>query len=313
VASDTVQMTMVPTPVVDLGNDTVICEQFPHRIGAEVAGATYSWNTGASDPYITVASSGSYILEVDVQACAVRDTIVITADPIPDINLGRDRYICQGQVISLDGSHGDGRQYLWSTGDTTAYFQASSPGTYSVVVTTHRGCVGKDTVVLTALPLPEIHLGTDTTVCEETPLVLRPFTMNAESLLWSDGSVGSLLEVSHGGTYTVSATNECGTVTDTIHIRQIFCDIWVPNVFTPNGDGKNDVFRVLGNVGRTEYFSLSIFDRWGQRVFYTSDKYQGWDGVYNGTPCMVGTFVYLLEYHIEGKPFIDKGNFHLLR
>jgi len=247
-----------------------------------------------------------------VQGCKGSDTAYVLAQPDPVVDLGPDGNICTDENILLDAGN-QGYNYHWSTGSAAQILSVTTAGLYYVTVISPDSCLGRDSILLTYLPDPVVSLGIDTTVCEETPLILRPYVLNAERLLWSDGSTEDALQVYHGGTYAVTAVNECGTDHDTINVQQIFCDIWVPNVFTPNGDGKNDVFRVLGNLGRLDHFGLSIFDRWGQRVFYTSDKYQGWDGLYNGAPCMMGKFVYMLEYHIDGKPVLQKGNFHLIR
>ncbi len=312
-AGDTVFIEIVPAPFVNIGNDSTICEQFPLRVGMEVYGANYNWSTGASEPYISVNSSGVYMLEVNLRGCRVHDTINIVAMPVPDIDLGTDDDICPDQTIVLDATYQQGSRYLWNTGDTTATYPATSAGVYQVTVTSADGCVGTDEIVLSFYPDPVVLLGPDTVVCEETPLHLSASLLNVDSLLWSDGTVGPMAVFSHGGIYTATGFNRCGFVSDTIEVSQIFCDIWLPNAFTPNGDGLNDVFRVLGNIGRLDGFGLGIYNRWGQRVFYTQDKYTGWDGLFNGVVAQLGTYVYLLEYNINGRPHRQKGNFHLLR
>jgi len=311
--SDTVRIKVVPAPAVHIGADSIICQQFPARIGAEVAGASYRWSTGETTGYINISSTGAYILEVSLEGCIVSDTVNITAMPVPEIDLGGDRDICPGQTIMLDGTYGTNSSYIWSTGATTASVPVTSAGTYGVEVRTEHGCIGGDTVVLRPYPLPAVDLGADTTVCEETPLVLAPWQANTDSLIWSDGSKGNTLTVKYGGEYTVTAVNKCGRVQDTMLVKNIFCDIWVPNAFTPNNDGQNDVFRVLGNTGRLEGFGLGIFNRWGERIFYTRDKYKGWNGTQDGKAVLMGTYVYLLEYSLDGKPYVQKGSFHLIR
>ncbi len=311
--SDTIAVRVIPAPVVDIGPDTVICEQFPLEIGTAVAGALYAWNTGATTPFISVDTTGEYHLEVSLAGCLVSDTVRITAMPPPDIDLGSDRDICPEQTILLDAAYGSNSIYLWSTGDTTAVYAATSGGTYWVWVQSEYQCIGSDTILLTHYPKPSISLGADTTVCEETPLRLIPWQINADSLLWSDGSTGNNLSVIHGGEYIVMGINKCGSTADTIQVKNIFCDIRVPNAFTPNGDGVNDVFRVIGNTGRLEGFELSIFNRWGERIFHTKDKHQGWDGNHKGKASALGTYVYMLEYSIAGRPYLQKGNFHLIR
>ena len=311
--SDTVEIDVIATPHVFIGFDSVICTQFPHRIGMEVAGAEYSWHTGQTTPYIDVDSTGTYVLEVNLDGCIVYDTVQITAMPAPDIDLGGDGDICPEQAILLDATYGTSSTYAWNTGESSASISVTTPGTYGVHVTTEHKCTGGDTVTLSHYPLPLVSLGPDTTVCEETPLQLRAWTTNTDSVRWSEVYTGNMLELRYGGTYTATAINKCGTDMDTIEVKQIFCDIWVPNAFTPNGDGKNDVFRALGNLGRAEGFGLSVYNRWGERIFHTRDKYKGWDGWHKGSAAPLGTYLYLVEYSFGGKPYQLKGSFHLLR
>ncbi len=312
-SSDTIYITAIPDPHVYIGADSTICEQTPARIGTEIAGASYSWNAGETTPYIHVSETGDYILSVNLDGCVVPDTISIIAMPDPDIDLGDDGDICPEQTIVFDGSYGTNSIYEWSTGETTPSISVAEAGIYSVVVTSEHKCVGGDTISLNYYPKPTVSLGVDTTVCEETPLHLSAWALNTDSLRWSDGSYGSNLMIRYGGEYIVTAINKCGTNSDTITVKQIFCDIWLPNAFTPNSDGVNDVFRILGNLGRLEGVTLSVFNRWGERVYITNDKLQGWDGYYKGSAAQMGTYVYLLQYSMDGKPYTQHGNFHLLR
>ena len=103
-------------------------------------------------------------------------------------------------------------------------------------------------------------------------------------------------------TYIVTATTQYGcTFSDTIAIK-LTCSIsqvYVPNIFSPNGDGKNDVFYIHGNGIKTVKF-LQVFNRWGQIVFYKAesnagDQSAGWDGNINNSPATAGTYVYLAE------------------
>ncbi len=313
--SDTVAITVVPTPVVYAGPDSTICEQYPLVLSAgNIPGAAYLWSTGDTTSSIRVNATGTYRVTVDLHGCIVHDTVQITALPPPDVNLGADQDICPDQEILLSDSNGNGSRYLWNTGDTTATIAARNAGIYYLTVFTDDGCDGSDTVRVSDYPKPEVFLGMDTTVCEETPLQIIPRQVSyADSLLWSDGSSGASLLVRYGGFYTVTALNKCGAASDTIEVKQKFCDIWLPNAFTPDGDGLNDVFRVLGNIATIHHMEFSIFNRWGERIFYTEDKYAGWDGHFKGTIAQIGTYVYLLKYRIGNEPFIRKGNFHLLR
>jgi gliding motility-associated-like protein len=312
--SDTVYVKLIPDPEVYIGADTVICEQRPLRIGTEVPGATYLWSTGATTTHINVNATGSYSLEVDLEGCKRSDTVLITAMPAPEVDLGPDRDICPDETLILDVSLPGNNIYEWNTGASTSSYAATTPGAYRVQVTTEYGCTGTDSVTLVNHPLPLVMVGPDTVVCEETPLLLRPlFMSNAESFRWSDGSTGETLWITQGGEYILTGVNRCGTGSDTIQVQSIFCDIWVPNAFTPNGDGVNDLFRVLGNSGRLEGFELSVFNRWGQRIFHTDNTKMGWDGRFNGGDAPVGTYVYQMRYSIGGRAYLHKGSFHLVR
>ncbi len=309
--SDTITITSVTEPGVTIGTDTTICASIPAKIGMEVPGATYLWNTGSTDPFIFVSVTDAYWLQVDLQGCVTADTTQIIAMQDPEIDLGPDRDICPEQEIILDP--GPGIDFHWGTGETTSTYTATKGGSYSVSVTSVYGCSGSDTVVLRQKNFPTVRLDHDTTVCEETPLKLIAQATDADSYLWSDGSTEPILTTTRGGAYVATAINQCGSASDTIEVRQIFCDIWLPNVFTPNGDGINDHLRVLGNLGRIQGFGLSIYNRWGERIYHSSDKTQGWDGSYKGTAAGLGTYVYMLEYSFEGKPYLTKGNVILMR
>ena len=312
VGSDTIAINIIPTPVVFIGRDTFICSGDKLTIGAIAPGAAYQWNTGATTFSIEVSESGQYWMTADFGGCRVTDTVEITKLPLPEVDLGPDKIICPEQTIVLDAAYPGGR-YRWNTGDTTSALSVQEPGNYWVMVSDAHHCSGYDTISVIYHPLPEVSLGRDTTVCEEQPLSLKVYHADSDSLLWSDGTSDETLIVNSGGLYTVSGINRCGMSSDTINVQQIFCDLWVPNAFTPNGDGVNDVFRVLGNVGRTNAFGFSIYNRWGQRIFHTTDRYKGWDGSYGGSGALLGTYIYVLEYELAGKPVLQKGNFHLIR
>ncbi len=311
--SDTINIDLVPEPVLFIGSDTVICEQFPLEIGASVNDVSYSWNTGQTTPFISVDKTGEYILSVTRRGCTVADTILVTAMPAPVVDLGGDRDICPEETIVLDATVNAGGLYSWSTGEQSAAISVDVPGTYSVHLITSYGCIGEDTVTLFYYPLPVVRLDPDTSVCEQTPLVLTAWAMNADSIIWSNGVVGKTITVQYEGVYLAEAFNKCGSTKDTINVKQIFCDIWIPNSFTPNNDGKNDVFRVTGNLARVQDFSLSVFNRWGERVYYSQDKTKGWDGMHNGAEAGVGTYLFVVEYSFEGVPYQQKGSFHLIR
>jgi gliding motility-associated-like protein len=133
-------------------------------------------------------------------------------------------------------------------------------------------------------------------------------------LLWQDGSTGPSFTVTQTGSYGLTATNNCGSATDDVLVSKGTCRVYVPTGFTPNGDGKNDLFKALG-VETVSDFSLKIYNRWGEVVFETADKTKGWDGRIRGANSPSGVFVYVLKYTDMNLPEPQslKGSFVLIR
>lgn len=111
--------------------------------------------------------------------------------------------------------------------------------------------------------------------------------------LWDDGSTGRQRKIAGSGTYWVRATNKCGTRTDHFAAKVRSCNSCVafPTAFSPNSDGRNDLFRPLSECPVHQY-QLMIYNRWGQRVFNTFDIRKGWDGTQGGLPAEIGTYYY---------------------
>jgi gliding motility-associated-like protein len=110
--------------------------------------------------------------------------------------------------------------------------------------------------------------------------------------------------------------NECPTETDTTQKPKpvIVNTLQVPTGFTPNNDGKNDVFRVLGSP-QVSNLKLCVYNRWGKQVYCGNSIYEGWDGTHNGQPCPIGTYVWVATYTLlsTGEQRVESGNVTLMR
>ncbi len=127
------------------------------------------------------------------------------------------------------------------------------------------------------LPDINIDLGEDRTICEDEKLILpeKADTQPGDTYLWQDGSTGRTFEVTEEGRYTVSVTNACGTITDTVDIARRTCHIFFPSVFSPNRDGRNDIAHLAGAIDLVSNYELHIYNRWGEEVFTTNNVYEG--------------------------------------
>jgi len=116
---------------------------------------------------------------------------------------------------------------------------------------------------------------------------------------WYNGSTQSHITVSQPGRYSVVVNDYCGTASDEIMITEANCDIYFPSAFTPNNDGKNDWFRMLGGHNVTE-FHLAVYNRWGQKVFESFNPAKGWNGLFKGVVQSSEAFVWYCEFKKPG-------------
>ena len=217
-ASDTIHISY--NSLVNLGNDTIVCYGQTVTLNASYPNASYQWSTGASTPIITISPPYTpYLFWANVIAnnCSMRDTILISFYPLPQINLGNDTNICQGQTLLLDASNPNST-YTWQNGSGNATFNVTQAGTYWVVVKNNNNCISKDTINITYTASPSINLGNDTSLCPEQTITLIANFPNA-SYLWQDNSTNASFVVSQQGVYwvEVSTSNNCKAA-DTINI-----------------------------------------------------------------------------------------------
>ncbi len=312
VATDTINIVFKPLPVFSLGNDTSICTGKSLNLAVVLTGASYLWNTGSNSSSLSVNSPGLFWLKVTDGGCSKSDSIIVTYKPSPIVNLGKDSTLCEGQILQLHAGN-PGTTYLWQDNSTAADFQVSKEGMYFVSVN-KAGCIVSDTINVAYKLKPRFSLGPDQLICQGQSIILQPSNNENWQLRWQDGSSKSSIQITQPGLYGLTATNTCGTNSDEVLFTKGLCKVYVPNAFSPNGDTRNDVFKVSGTDMLTE-FHLQIFNRYGQIVFDTQDKNKGWNGSFNNKPAVNGNYVYLLQYKESGSTEIRivKGNCLLIR
>jgi len=139
----------------------------------------------------------------------------------------------------------------------------------------------------------------------------------ASSYLWSTGATSQTITVTTTGQYWVKASTGDCFAADTINVtinNALTCDcvLYMPNAFTPNNDGHNDLFRPA-KKGGCEFVSFLIYNQWGQKVFETSDLYKGWDGTYGGKGQNTGVFVWQIFAQKDGVKKVFRGTVMLIR
>ena len=143
--------------------------------------------------------------------------------------------------------------------------------------------------------------------------MLRPLLNETVSYLWQDGSANNYFNVTTPGIYRLYTTNKCGTATDEIEIISGLCLLEMPNSFTPNNDGLNDLFRVKYPEFIKD-FHMIIYNRWGQEIFETNNPVIGWDGTYKSNPQGNGTYIWTITLtDIQNHNQTSKGTITLIR
>lgn len=297
-----------------LGPDKDICAGQSVQFAApQVSGFEYEWSTGAKTFSIQANAVNLYWCEIKNEGCVFRDTVLIKSIlPSPMVNFGADKISCEGTPVKLSAIT-QGATYIWQDGSFTPEYLVNNTGIYHVEVDLN-GCKKSDTVKVVFEYTPKFSLGPNQFVCESSPIKLSPIVDPSWKFLWQDGNTSSQYTVKKAGIYALTATNHCGSSQSKVEFTKTSCMVNIPAAFTPNGDGRNDVFKILG-VEVINDFELTIFNRYGQIVYQSIDKYKGWNGKFKGLDSPTGAFVYILKYqNMISKEYSNvKGTFMLLR
>ena len=179
-------------------------------------------------------------------------------------------------------------------------------GQYQVSVT--NGCgMTTSSIIVPYITSPTVNLGPDFELCPDSTQLVSTQQERLTSYLWSEGSQSETLLIEMPDTYTLTASNVCGTAIDTLNVPLGNCDcaLFLPNVMTPNGDQINDAFEPLYPC-RVTQFDLNIFDRWGKEVFTSSSYDQRWDGSCGSGLCPSGVYYYVIKF--QGDPLVEAEN-----
>lgn len=300
-AIDDVTVEAVPPPnlTLDLGPDQWLgacAGAGPVTLMAQPGFQGYRWSTGQATASIQASQPGRYVVTADFGCGTLRDSVELRRyDPRLNPLLTAPPALCPGQTISLAALPGF-QSYQWADGPTGPTRTITQPGRYRLAARTADGCLVRDSVDVALLPVPAIPAGfpADTLVCAQEPWRLHlPPPPPGTSYAWSTGSTDETLYVPAGaaGIYTLTVRNRCQTTTAVVRLRTQDCAsvLTIPNVVTPNGDSRNERFRVAAVGART--LRLQVFSRWGQLVFESDDYRDQWP---EGPHVAPGLYYYLL-------------------
>lgn len=278
----------------------------------------YVWDNGDTTTDRTVTGPGTYWVMYGPPCPKTVDTFVVKDVDIR-FSLGDDTLLCdQPFTLILNAYKEPGARYLWQDGKTDSVYTATQAGTYSVTVS-KMGCTASDEIVVDTVDLSQ-DLGDDTAVCNRQPftITLDAYVPFGASALWNTGATTPSIEVSQTGTYSVVVTREHCSGRDEITITDEMCECraYIPNAFSPNEDGRNDVFHpVIEPECPVAGFRMDIYNRWGEVVFHSDNPRNGWKGSYKGVPAESGMYMYVLRFETgtKNQVYEQKGELMLVR
>ncbi len=266
------------------------------------------------------------------QGCDSIVTVIVDAYAPLSLSLSTD-IICPGSSmgeIEINNVNGGASPYQYSINgnapQTELIFTDLTPGDYSVIMTDANNCQQEEQITIENYAPVELTFEEVYTIpCEAESILLRPTAISGFTsdlvLTWEGIEEGTEYEVSTPGIYTVEATNFCGSQAFAVNVGLADFEgdiIYIPNAFSPNGDGINDVFKPSMSVlSEVVDYELSIFARWGTRVFSSQDVQLGWDGGAGRSSQNSGVYIYTLSAKVNvcGRTVdvIQSGDITLLR
>jgi gliding motility-associated-like protein len=291
--NDAVDVTpCIPELTVSLGADQTICLGAATTLQAEVNGGvppySYAWtpNLGNTAGPFTVSPTTSSLYSLtlnDAEGSTVVASVSINVvTEIPFFDLGEERLLCRDFSLVLNANIPEGLDYLWSTGSTNPLLPVSAEGTYTVEVTTLCATLTDSVRVVNGEPaIPDYPRSAR--ICDGDTVRIGPDVAADLFLLWDDGEVNSPRLADQGGLYTAEVNSLCGIreIRVAVEAFNCDCDIYVPNAFTPNEDGLNDLFGPEVNCSFDTY-EFAVFNRWGEEVFRSSSPEERWNGSNSG-------------------------------
>lgn len=215
--SDSVNISFLNPPTIDIGNDRTICEGNSISLFVSAEAASYHWSTGASTQQINISTSGEYFVTVSNLCGQATDSMSLFVYPTLTLDLGEDIDICIGDtaLIETDSLEVD---YLWSTGATGTWIEVSEGGIYSLTLSySDFNCPdASDTIVVALLDNPVVNAGNDTLICEGEVALIAATGEYITSFLWSTGASTESISVVQAGEYVVIASNICSSASDTV-------------------------------------------------------------------------------------------------
>lgn len=338
----TYPVTVHPLPVVDAGTNLVICRDQPKMLQPSGA-VNYVWSpnytlscTNCETPMVNPANDFTYHVEGEsIHGCKASDSVRVTVQQRFTIAAAPGDTLCVGEQFQLRASGAD--HYSWTPAQSldnpaiaTPVARPQTTVQYQVIGKDNNSCFA-DTSYVTVIvyPYPHVELGEDKTVAIGTSITLKPdLSEDITRLQWTPANWLScnncpepVVTPKQTIQYKLTASNQGGCTTEDNLTLFVVCrgeNMFLPNTFSPNGNGKNEVFYPRGK-GLSLIKSFRIFNRWGEPVFEqynfnVNDRSRGWNGTFKGAMASQDVYVYIIDVVCDNGEILSfKGDVTLLR
>jgi len=328
--SVSVSITVNPLPTISLTPNLTICNGETATLTVtSIPNATFIWSTSETTEtiYVSPSTTTTYtVTATDANNCGtISAQVVVAVNPLPTAYAGEDVAICEGDSTILTATGIPYSSFLWSTGETTESIVVSpiATTTYTVSVSDQYNCdTATDDVVVTFYPnsVALFQSVPDTGIFTQELVAFINNSSNSTTYFWDFGDGMTSSQVNPYHIYSVPGVYEVvlitispdGCMDTTFALINIIEGLQIPNVFTPNGDGYNDIFQVLTS-GIVDY-DLQIYNRWGILIFQSYSTAIHWDGrTLAGEEAAAGTYFYILTAKSGTKDYSRTGIITLLR
>ncbi len=330
-----VNVTVHPLPETNAGRDTFICVGDSYQLQGQ-NGVSFSWqpdslvsNPNIANPNTSPDSSKTFVLTTINQfGCDNSDTMFLEVQHPINAFLADPPDVCIFDTIQLAVQ--DGKYYQWIPAAGLSSDTIFNPTAAPLVTTNYTVIVTNDCpqfadtldIEIVVRPLPEVDAGIDTTVYRDESTMLVG-NSNGLSFLWEppdyldDSTILNPISFPFNSvTYILNAISDYGCKnSDTVRVNvEVKTLILVPNAFTPNQDGLNDVFRIIKTLNIERVYDVFVFNRWGNKVFEGHNSSVFWDGTVDGDLADLGVYVYIIRAVTrDGDEITETGNVTLLR
>ncbi len=305
----------VNSPPFTLNHDTGFCKGKSVIYDVSCTNCTYLWNDNSILPMKTFKSSGTHIVTIDNQLCKRIDTITVEA-VIPASVFPSDTFVCNGKSLLLVNPI-PGASIHWYDNSISNSKIILNPGKYWLTIS-QKGCKYNDTIQVEYVGGPVVDLGPDVVTCSSEKLFLDVTNRGNTIYEWSNGANTPIIRVDSGGLYKVNVTR-CG-ITESAQVDIDYLSkemqLFIPNAFTPDANGLNDVLVPGGKIKEPTTYQFSIYNQWGQKVFESNDISKGWDGTHNGVKQPGGVYIWTIDANSDcyAEPYYHAaGNVTLLK